>query len=96
MTTVDVMQKVQLVDNVFTPSEARDIVNALIKEKINFHKVHRLCMYEGNANSDTSYDDNRVAQLLREKEEFKSVYTEAKSSNKKIKITGVLNIEILD
>lgn len=32
-------QKIQLVDGNFTVSEASDIVQALLNEKINFHKL---------------------------------------------------------
>lgn len=96
MTAVEVIQKVQLVDGVFTPSEAKDIVNALIKEKINFHKIHRLSMCEGNMNSDTSFDDGRVSQLLGEKEAFKAIYDEARLNGKKLRISGILDVELID
>lgn len=96
MTTTDVMQKVQLVDGVFTPSEANDIVNALIKQKINFHKIKMLSMCEGDMNSDTTYDDSRVSKLLIEKEEFKNICMEARLTGKKVKINGILDVEIID
>lgn len=96
MTTVDVMHKVQLVDGQFTPSEASDVINALIKEKINFHKIHRLSMCEGNIDSDTSYDDSRVAQLQREQVDLKAICHEARLAGKNVKINGILDIEIID
>lgn len=90
------MDKVQLVDNIFTPTEASDIVTNLINEKINFHKLQRLSQWEGDINSDTSFDDNRVAKLTAESKAFKQICQEAKLNGKKIKINGVLEIEILD
>lgn len=96
MTTVDVTQKVKLVDGVFTPSEASDVINALIREKINFHKIHRLSLCEGDVNSDTSFDNGRVSELLKEKEEFKYIYHQAKLDGKRVRIHGILNVEIID
>lgn len=96
MNVTDVKTEVQLIDGVFTPSEAKDVINALIKEKINFHKIHRLSIWEGNEQNDTKFDDSRVAQLQREKENFQDVYREALSSGKRIKINGILDIEFVD
>ncbi|WP_430906349.1 hypothetical protein [Maribacter sp. 2-571] len=95
-TLTAVAHKVQLVDGVFTATEAKDVVNSLINEKVNFHKIQRLAMCEGDCDSDTSYDDGRVAQLLQEKENFKEVYQEAKLSGKKVRISGVLTVDIID
>ena len=44
----EVIQKVQLVEGKFTPSEAADVVSSLISEKINFHKIQRLSSLERN------------------------------------------------
>ncbi|NAS30982.1 hypothetical protein GTQ40_08385 [Flavobacteriaceae bacterium R38] len=96
MVTQNVTHKVKLVDGVFTPSEASDVINSLINEKINFHKLHRLSMYEGNVNSDTSYDDGRVTQLKKEKADFNLIYQEAKLAGKEVRIHGTLEVEIID
>ncbi|MFD0860601.1 hypothetical protein ACFQ1M_00150 [Sungkyunkwania multivorans] len=96
METTKVLHKVQLVDGMFTPSEASDVINNLIDVKINFHKLHRLSMREGDEHCNTSYDDGRLSQLLAEKEEFKAVYREAKLSGKTVRINGIINVEISD
>ncbi|WP_046757925.1 hypothetical protein [Kordia jejudonensis] len=96
MTTTEVTHKVQLVDGKFTAMEASDVINALLDEKINFHKIHRLSMCEGDVLSDTTFDDSRLAQLIREKENFRAVYQEAKRAGKQLRINGVLKIEIID
>ena len=96
MTTTEVISKLQLVDGTFTASEASHIISALIKEKINFHKIHRLSIWEGNMHDDTSYDDSRVIQLQKELVDFKEICNEARLAGKNIKIDGILNIEIID
>ncbi len=96
MTTAEVTHKVQLVDGKFTAMEAKEVINSLIDEKINFHKIHRLAICEGDMNSDTTYDDSRVGQLIREKESFREIYMEAKQAGKQVRINGILEIEIID
>jgi hypothetical protein len=95
MTTTEVTHKVQLVDGKFTAMEASDVINSLIDEKINFHKIHRLSMCEGNVDSDTTFDDGRVAELLSEKESFREIYQEAKRAGKQVRINGILEVEII-
>jgi len=92
----EVLHKVQLIDGTFTSSEGLDVINSLINEKINFHKLHRLSMCEGNMNSDTSYDDSRVTELFQEKEDFKKIFQEAQASGKRFKINGIIEIEMID
>ncbi len=96
MIVTDVMHKVQLVDGTFTASEASDVINSLIDVKVNFHKLHRLSMCEGDMYSDTSYDDSRLNELLQEKKDFKEVMKELRQSGKRIKINGILKVEVID
>ncbi len=95
-TSKEVLHKVQLVDGIFTPTEASDVISSLIREKINFHKLNRLSMRGGNVNSDSGYDDSRVTELIEKRKEFKAICIEAKLTGKKIKINGVLEIEVID
>ncbi|WP_167342267.1 hypothetical protein I5168_07740 [Nonlabens sp. SCSIO 43208] len=94
--SVMINHKVNLVEGTFTPQESLDIINALIKEKINFHKLHRLSIAEGNLYEDTSYDDDRVAQLNEERQSYREFYKEIKQSGKKLRIKGTIEIEVLD
>ena len=41
-------QQIQLVKGAFSASEASDIICALLDEKINFHKLQRLKLWEGS------------------------------------------------
>ena len=92
MATTDVKQKVQLVKGEFTPSEACDIVEALIKQKVNFHKVQRLRLWEGNCDSDTPGLDCRIAELLEDKKTAKAFINEARKKGMNIEIQGSLEI----
>lgn len=96
MTTVYLKHKLQLVQGVYTPAEASTAVNTLIKEKVNYHKLHNLSMWEGDHHADTSFDDIRVSELLRERENFKSLCQAAKIEGKRLQISGILNVELVD
>ena len=61
-------QEIQLVKGLFTPSEASDVVLSLIDQKINFHKIQRLQIWEGNHRCETDQLDDRIAELNQEKD----------------------------
>lgn len=96
MNTIDVKNTVKLIDGTFTATEAKDVVSSLIKQKINFHKIHRLSIWEGNENGNTEFDDSRVAQLMRAQEDFVELCRELQKDGKRMKINGILEIEIID
>lgn len=91
----EVAQKIQLVDGTFTPSEALDVINGLLDEKINFHKLQRLALSERNINNDTTYPDGRVAELQQEKKSAREIISEARTGGYQIKINGILEIEFV-
>ena len=88
----EVIQKVQLVEGKFTPSEASDIISSLIAEKINFHKLRRLGRSEGNINADCEYPDNRVKELEEERMIAKEFIKIARLEGKTLRINGTLEI----
>lgn len=96
MNATKVIHKVQLVDGEFTAQEASEVVNALLNEKISFHRLHRLGMNEANMDCDTSLDGSRIDELKQEKEDFKTFYAEALANGKKVRISGKLDVEIID
>lgn len=87
-------QSIQLVDGTFTPSEAADVITALIDQKINFHKLQRISWCEKNEQAETTYADNRIAELMREKEIAKSFLQPVRGTNAKIRIDGILKITV--
>ncbi len=85
-------QKIQLVEGSFTPSEASDVISALIEEKINFHKLQRISMCEGHQDANTTYPDQRVVELYNEKKIAKDYIAQARKEGYNLKINGVLEI----
>jgi hypothetical protein len=91
---VPTTQKIQLVDGIFTVSEASDVVLSLLNEKINFHKLQRLSLCEGSETANTKFPDERITELEHEKAIAKEFFSEARSKGITIKINGILNISI--
>jgi hypothetical protein len=85
-------QTIQLVKGEFTPSEASDIVMSLINEKINFHKLQRLQMWEVNHKCNSERIDSRIHELEKEKTIASQFINSLRHSGKNLKINGTLEI----
>ena len=95
-TTVYLMHKLQLLDGVYTPSEASSVINSMIMEKVNFHKIHALSLWEGDHEVDASNDYKNVEELLKEKENFKILCQTARIEGKRLKVSCALDFELVD
>ncbi len=91
-----VLHKVNLINGKFTPAEASEIINSLIDKKINFHKIQRLGLTEGNHNHECPYDNSRINELLEEKKQLKAVLIDALKNGKELILEGPISIKIVD
>lgn len=89
-------QKIQLVKGEFTASEVSDVVCALIDEKINFHKIQRLQIWEGSHRSKTGHLDGRIKELQEERKLVKKFVMANRDIAHKFKIHGTLEITVAD
>ena len=94
MTNTQKKQAVQLIDGTFTAAEARDLITALIDQKINFHKVQRLSIWEGNKGEPADFPNGRIVELARDKQEAKKFLSALKQQGLKVRISGTLEIEV--
>lgn len=88
-------QKIRLVDGEFTPNEASDIILALLDQKINFHKLQRLAIWEGDINANTSFPNNRIEELEQEKLVSREFVKQARKKGAMLKIKGNLEITMI-
>lgn len=91
-----VAQKIQLVKGEFTPSEASHIIVNLIDEKINFHKIQRLQIWEGNHKCKTDQLDERIKELEKEKVIAREFINNSRNLGQKLKINGILEISVIE
>ncbi|WP_339926393.1 hypothetical protein [uncultured Cyclobacterium sp.] len=87
-------QKIQLVKGEFTASEATHVLMGLIDEKINFHKIQRLQIWEGNHGSKTAHLDVRIQELEMEKKKAQEFINISRGLGQKLSINGVLEISV--
>jgi len=90
------IQNIKLIEGMFTPSEASDILHTILDKKINFHKIQMLKTTEGNEEDPCHRDSGRLEQLLAEKERLVEILREVRSSGKKLKIDAKIEIELVD
>lgn len=87
-------QSINLIDGSFSPSDAKDIVVALLNEKINYHKIKRLSITEGNLEDDCLYDSTRIDQLLEAKQKAINFFHELQGTNTFLEIDSTLTIKV--
>ena len=64
--------------------------------KINFHKLQRLSITEGNANDSCEFDSGRIVELIDSKEDVKSFLNNVRLKGKKLKIESTISITVED
>ncbi len=89
-----VNQKLKLIEGKFTIREALNIVNNVVDVKINFHKLQRLSITEGNANDECIYDNSRITELRNEKADMKSFLSSLEANGNNIKISSTIHISV--
>ncbi|MDB4655430.1 hypothetical protein OAE48_01140 [Flavobacteriales bacterium] len=72
------IEKIELANGGYAPSQASDVLNALIQQKINFYKIVRLSARVGDEDADTAWIDEKISTLKREQESAKHVIEEAR------------------
>lgn len=88
-------QNINLIEGIFTASETADLLRSMLDQKINFHKVHRLCITEGNHDDACTYDNNRINELIAEKEKLNAFIKQVREKGGALQITGNVEIKLL-
>ncbi len=89
-------QNIQLVKGEFTPSQASDVIMSLINQKINFHKIEGLQLWERNHKYDQEPLNNRIKELEEEKKIAADFISKMRDEGKNLKITGVLKMTAVE
>jgi len=86
----------KLIDGTFNKREALNIINNVVDVKVNFHKVHRLSIQEGNENDECKFDNGRIKELMADKKDVKAFLRALESKGQNIKISSTITIELED
>ncbi|RMB63286.1 hypothetical protein EAX61_02530 [Dokdonia sinensis] len=87
-------QKINLIDGLFTATEAGDVLHAMLDKKINFHKLQRLTRTEGNMDDACEYDNGRILELIDEKGKLKDFLSSIRAEGCKLEINSTININV--
>lgn len=90
------LQSIKLIEGTFTPSEAADILNDIIAKKINFHKIQRLKINEGNHDDPCNHDNERLSELQASKDRLSDILKDVRINGKRMSIKANISIEVVD
>jgi hypothetical protein len=85
----------KLIEGVFNPEDAAEIVIALIDNKLKFHMLKAFSTAERDGLA-CEHSKTRIAALNEAKQEILEAIAAAKNKNCKLKIASTLNIELDD
>ncbi len=86
-------ENIRLVEGVFTPSEAADVLLSLVNDKIKFHTVQLLNLRDGYQ-EDTTHSEQRIDQLKLAKNRIKDLVIKARNEGYDIQIDGTIQITL--
>lgn len=88
-------EKLNLIDGVFSQSEAKEILMSLFKSKINFHNIKNWSSNE-RFGKDDEIAQERIPKLKEEIEKLQLILSEAKTQNKNLIVSSEINIILAD
>ena len=68
----------------------------VVDVKINFHKLQRLSITEGNIHDECTYDNSRITELIEDKAEVNAILMSLEGTSSNIKISSTVHISVED
>ncbi|MFK7775520.1 MAG: hypothetical protein AB8F94_25485 [Saprospiraceae bacterium] len=94
MYTSELMEKVQVLNGTFKPSEARDIISKMIDDQINFCKLQNLSHWIQDCNTSQNLLDEKIAKLQHRKQELNEMIKEAQVTGGKVILNNYFDLSI--
>jgi len=88
-------EKYTLIDGVFDPAAAKEILLTLFSNKIQFHHIQNFISVERNGEQE-AFALQRISALKSDKEQLKLVLNEAKEKNKHVTISTIVHLTFVD
>ena len=67
MTTKEIVSMIPLIEGTFSPKEATEIIETMVDDRVRFHSLQMLRMWEGNHKFDSSYWSKKIREMKEEK-----------------------------
>lgn len=84
----------QLVRGKFSPSEARELIHALVNSRIQFYQIQKMRRWESNHNTNTAGFDRKISELNAEREQLDKLIREADHAGLRVEIEGAIRLRI--
>ena len=84
----------KLIDGQFSPTEAQQVINALICSKINYHSMLKFSNVE-RFGKDASHSEKRIAALNKLKLSIKKIFDSAEKKGYPVKMNGFIEVTII-
>lgn len=95
MVAKGVSQTIQIVNENFSPFEANDLLDELIRSRINHHKIQTWKMWEGNHGFEAKGRDKEIESIVKQKSEAIALIAKATKENLKVEIIGNIEVRLI-
>jgi len=91
----DQIQRLQLLEGSFTPSEANDVITSIIDKNINFYKLQHLSLWEKDHTISSDSVNELISELNFKKNNLKRIIAQAKETGSKLSIESMFEIKLV-
>ncbi|MDH4473355.1 MAG: hypothetical protein QE487_12175 [Fluviicola sp.] len=88
-------QQHQLINGLFTPEEAKQMLFSLINSKISFNQIEKFTIQE-KTSGDVSHSEKRIKELKALYREVENIVSKASDTSKRLKIESTITFELVD
>lgn len=88
-------EKISLIEGLFEPIEAKEILISILTNKIQFHQLKNFSLVERLGKEDEN-SKRRIPELKNSIEQMLEIISRANELNKRIKISSVINIQLTE
>lgn len=92
---MDTPQKFKLIDGIFSPAQAKQVLGVMVKGKIDFHSLEKHSDNERSGGG-REISEARLDYLRDLDRKLRILSEEAKASGKRLKVSGEIEITFVD
>lgn len=94
MHTSELMQKVQVLNGTYEPSEAKNIISKMIDDQIKFHKLENFRHWINDCDCSQDSVEKKVMELRNRKEELTEIIKEAQAKGENVTLCNYFDLSI--
>lgn len=87
--------QLQLLNGIYSPSEAQHLISTIIDKKISLCKSQYLSQWERNHNTSKDSLNAKIKKLTDQKEELMQITKQARSEGRQIKFGGTMELSFV-